>query len=420
MALSHDIGSALRSVGANWKQAKRRADKDDRVRSRDLATMRHAHREETIRDVAFDVMEEAYMMASGNNRYYANARQIMYAARPQILDELPHREFDDKYFTQTLLKDYLEECRPDWKVVWDDRGHIREPHTRTVVGLGGVAVAHHVRSWWKPGDAAEHAEHVGRNAAAGRLDSVGPTLRYAAILFVEKEGFAPILEAAGIAERFDIAIMSTKGVPVKAACDLLAAAERMGVRVFAIRDFDLAGFKIVRTIREGTRLARGCQAVDLGLRLEDVEHLDLEGEPVIYKQRKDPRQYLRCQCDATEDEADYLVQERSASGGQWMGSRVELNALTSDRLIHWLEGKLIAAGVKKVVPNDEQLAAAHRRAVCLREVERAEQRIVAEFRDRQIQVPDDLRERIERKLKKNPALSWDEALRQVVEETGGR
>jgi hypothetical protein len=36
----------------------------------------------------------------------------------------------------------------------------------------------------------------------------GPLNRYQTILFVEKEGFMPLLEDARIAERFDVGIMS--------------------------------------------------------------------------------------------------------------------------------------------------------------------------------------------------------------------
>ena len=48
-----------------------------------------------------------------------------------------------------------------------------------------------------------------------------PHNRYRYVLFVEKEGFDPLLKAAGIAERFDVAIMSTKGMSTTAARLLL-------------------------------------------------------------------------------------------------------------------------------------------------------------------------------------------------------
>ena len=54
-----------------------------------------------------------------------------------------------------------------------------------------------------------------------QFPTYGPENRYRAILFIEKEGFDPLLRAAQIAERFDIAIMSTKGMSVTAARRLL-------------------------------------------------------------------------------------------------------------------------------------------------------------------------------------------------------
>src|ERR1700759_3498962 len=54
-----------------------------------------------------------------------------------------------------------------------------------------------------------------------KYPTMGPQHRYAAVLFIEKEGFAPLLRAARIAERFDIAIMSTKGMSTTAARQLL-------------------------------------------------------------------------------------------------------------------------------------------------------------------------------------------------------
>ena len=41
--------------------------------------------------------------------------------------------------------------------------------------------------------------------------------RYQAVLYIEKEGFEPLLEEAKIAERFDVAILSCKGQSVVAA-----------------------------------------------------------------------------------------------------------------------------------------------------------------------------------------------------------
>jgi hypothetical protein len=93
----------------------------------------------SIRDAAWRVMESAYAVASGDGGYPANARQIMYAARPSILELTGRDALDDKYFTQTLLPDYLEEHPSEtagWDVVFDARGHFVEPHTTRSVPLG--------------------------------------------------------------------------------------------------------------------------------------------------------------------------------------------------------------------------------------------------------------------------------------------
>ena len=53
-------------------------------------------------------MHEAYNKASDSGRYPANARQIMYAARPAI-QERTGEMLSDVYFTQVLLPDFIRE-----------------------------------------------------------------------------------------------------------------------------------------------------------------------------------------------------------------------------------------------------------------------------------------------------------------------
>src|SRR5690606_16826691 len=79
------IAAATKHVTKSWKQAKRQADRNDRVSSARVQRLRYRPPGVTIREVAFQVMEDAYNKASANGKYYANARQIMYAARPEIL-----------------------------------------------------------------------------------------------------------------------------------------------------------------------------------------------------------------------------------------------------------------------------------------------------------------------------------------------
>jgi hypothetical protein len=62
------------------------------------------HQTETIKNVAYDVMERAYLHASDNGTLPANASQIMYAARKTILRRTGNATLNDAYFTQTLLQ----------------------------------------------------------------------------------------------------------------------------------------------------------------------------------------------------------------------------------------------------------------------------------------------------------------------------
>lgn len=392
------IAQATKSVTKAWTRAKRQADRNNRVSRARVEQLRHRPARRTIRDAAFSVMEEAYNKASANSRYFANARQIMYAARPYILEHCRVAEFDDVYFTQTLLKDYLEVHEPDWgdNVVWDARGHLAEPHTGRIVPLGGINVRQYIDSWHC--DIRRHVPAVNR-----RIDTHGPENRFSSALFIEKEGFDEILKHAGIDKRFDMEIMSTKGVPTKVACDVILAMHQKGVRIFVVHDFDYAGFKILRTLMRGTRLATGSPVIGLGLRLDDVD--GLPSEPVSYRQRKHPSHYLRF-CGATDEEIGLLA--NGGRSGSWTGRRVEINAMTSDQLIAWLERKFEEHGVRKVLPDDGTLSAAYRRAVFLQYIEAEIAVLTADFEDGD--VPKRLAARVKALLRNNPALSWDEAV----------
>jgi DNA topoisomerase VI subunit B len=403
ISLSDDISSAIKSTTKGWKAEKRKADKKDHISSSQYAKLRGS-RKVSIKYVAFDVMEAAYNMASSNGEYYANARQIMYAARPEILSRTGNDKLDDVYFTQTLLKDYIEEREPDWKIVWDARGHIIEPHTNEKIGLGGIEIERYIRKW--------HSQiNIEPPAIQSLIKTNGPGNRFKNVLFIEKEGFTEILTHAGITERYDLALMSTKGIPVKAACDLIHQMDMIDVRVFVLHDFDLDGFKILRSLTEGVRLSCGSDVIDLGLRMPDIK--DLIAEPVQYKQRIDPGLYLEFDCDATQEEIDFLVDPK---GGypSYHGHRVEINAMTSQQLIAWLEGKFKEYGVEKFIPDQDILSMGFRRAKYLGLVEKKIKEMQETIVEDDEEIPEDLIELIEEKFAENPSLSWDEALWKIV------
>src|SRR5580698_2608237 len=101
-------------------------------------------RSKSVKDAAAEIMESAYMKASGNGTLPANARQIMYAARGYI-QERTGKQLESNYFTQTLLPNYVLETGVDWNVIYDARGHFTEPHTDNSFGIGTLEVRDYLR-----------------------------------------------------------------------------------------------------------------------------------------------------------------------------------------------------------------------------------------------------------------------------------
>jgi hypothetical protein len=240
-----------------------------------------------------------------------------------------------------------------------------------------------------------------------RYPTRGPKNRFGAILFLEKEGFAPLLEEVQLAERYDLAIMSTKGMSVTASRELveeLCATHRIPLLV--LHDFDVSGFTIFGTLRSSTQrfiYRRGFQVIDLGLRLADIG--GLEREDVFISSRSRTAAALR-RHGATQQEIDILV------GGE----RVELNALASDALVALIERKLNEHGISKVVPDDETLADAYRRIRKQAALQAKIEELVGELDGAEVKVPPGLRQRIKKVIKADPARPWDAIVREIVEE----
>lgn len=402
------LQSALKSVGKQWKKEKMHK---DRVSRTTLDFLRSDYPKQTVKAAAFQVMEEAINKASGDGLYLANARQIMYAARPLVLKLTGGNIWKDSaYFTQNILKDYIEAHEDDpiiKNIVWDARGKLTEPYTGKIVPLGGAMVTEYIESWNSDFNILELPD------IRKRINTIGPNNRFNNVLFIEKEGFDAILKASGIAEKYDLGIMSTKGVPVEAACQLVNKLSSNGVKIFVLHDFDFAGFKIVQTLKTGTRLSPGTPIIDLGFRIADIQ--DLQSEAVNYAQDTDPRYYLK-RCGVTEDECNFLVRKNSYFRGHWFGERVELNAMTSDQFISWLEKKLKAQGVQKVVPEVETVTRNFLRATFFISLKKEMEYFKNEFSEKNIQIPKDLFERIAKFTKDNPTVSWDEAAYRIAEE----
>ena len=139
----------------------------------------------------------------------------------------------------------------------------------------------------------------------------------------------PLFKKVKLAERYDIAIMSTKGMSVTASRSLVddLCATAGGIPLFVLHDFDKAGFSILGTLQRDTRryqFENKVKVIDLGLRLEDVEQYQLMSEVVSYG-KKYPGLNLR-QNSATDDEIKYLCSGRNESYGTASPSQMSVAA----------------------------------------------------------------------------------------------
>ena len=91
-----------------------------------------------------------------------------------------------------------------------------------MVGLGTLSVRNYIAQWSRRVPNGE-AISVGRPEITS-----GPINRYRNVLFVEKEGFESLFQRADLRERLDIAVMSTKGMSVIAARQLVEELSAVG------------------------------------------------------------------------------------------------------------------------------------------------------------------------------------------------
>ena len=350
----------------------------------------------TLRDAAFEVMEQAYLEASGGGTLPVKPRQIMYRARPYILEKTGETSLSGNYFSQTLLTSYMEEydCS-DWDVIWDARGRLIEPHTRIEIPLGTLEVRQYLGQ--RPSFGAKHDT---------LFPTAGPQNRYRNLLFIEKEGFHPIFQSAQLAERFDLALMSNKGMSVTASRILIDQLADRYDNVFVLRDFDRAGFSIFGTLfTDSPRyiFENGLKGkvVDLGLRLTDVNGLESEPVPLVDSGEWSYRRVTLKRHGASPEEIEYL-----------RSRRVELNAMTSGQLVEFVETKLAEHNVGKLIPDHDVIEEHARRVIRELMIEKISDEIAEKAAA--VDLPEDLRSGVERLLEQQPELPWDAAVAAIV------
>jgi len=401
--IADDIIDAVETATSSWTRQKKSEERHPGMIRYRVSRMTKEPRT-TQKEAAWQIMEEAYLRASANGTLPALARQIFYQARPKIMALTDDKELAYGYFSQTLLPDYIGEKGVDWNVVYDARGHFEEPHTNRRIGCGTIEVGNYLGAMKEPGI-------VPADFSDASIDVIGPSGGISGVLFCEKEGFNPLFKAVNLANRYDLLIISTKGVSVTAARQLIdQICGDNNLPLFPLHDFDVAGFMILGTLQRDTRryqFSNEIEVIDLGLRLEDIEGLEREPAAATRTDENVLRDQL-AENGATAAEIEILLKER-----------VELNAMTSDNLIAMIERKLNDYGLKKVIPDDDLLGEAYRAFHRSQQLREQFEKIKDEFEEKetQVEVPTSLREQVRAVLDAHDDLRWDDAIQIVLDDT---
>jgi hypothetical protein len=390
--IAADMIDALETATRKWTRQKKSEERRPGMIRHRVSRLTKVART-TLKDAVWEVLTECYMAASADDTLPAKVRQIFYQVRPKVIEE---RELEYGYFSQTLVPDYVEERDVDWNIVYDARGHFEEPHTNRRIGCGTIEVRNYLEAMQDP-------SIVDPGISDASIDIIGPSGGFSAVLYCEKEGFDPLFKAVDLANRYDLLIISNKGVSVTAARKLIdVICGENGLPLFVLHDFDVAGFMIFGTLQRDTRryqFENEIEVIDLGLRLADIEGLEREPAARTRTSAEILRGQLR-ENGATEEEIEILLHER-----------VELNAMTSDALVAMIERKLQAHGLEKAVPDDDTLAETYRAFHRSQQLRAKFEKLSADFKQSKIKVPDDLGERVRAMLDQHKDLRWDDAVR---------
>jgi hypothetical protein len=323
VSVTDDIAAALKTATKDLHAEKKRRERDARRvhRPRPQPTDRV-----TLRDAVSAVMADAIAEVSGGGAYPFPTRNLFYKVRPRV-QRYTDAELKGPYFSQTLVVEYEREHGRIPGHYRDPRGELHEPHTGTTVRLGTREVAGYTL----------------------------PEYVFDKILYVEKEGFEPVLKAAQLGERYDLAIAYGKGQPVEAVRALFERAEAGDYRLFVLHDADPWGYTIARAMAEETRRMPDYRVdvVDLGLTVGDAVSHGPPLERETFTRRKALPWWMPGRL-TTQERAWFkgqLLTETWSRNRQWACTRVELNAFSTPDLITYIEAGLERHGATgKIVP----------------------------------------------------------------------
>jgi hypothetical protein len=275
------------------------------------------------RKAVFDVLIEAHSKATSGD-LPSNVRNLFYQVRP-LIQPFTTKELDYGYFSQNLFPEY-ERINGKMPLIYrDPRGVLYEPHTNRAIYLGT------------------------REVDSYRF----PSWLYDKILYIEKKGFWPVIEAARLAEKYDMAVICGEGYACEAARVLFSNADKnQSYKLFVLHDCDPHGYNICRTLAEETARMPDyhVEIHDMGLSLSYAVSVGLLTETFPRKMA------LPTKITLTDAERRLFTGKATDKRSVFTAERVELNAMSSKQLVEYIESKLHEFGVtQKVIPDADSL-----------------------------------------------------------------
>jgi len=291
-----------------------------KVKAKKVYMLEHNSNARNEKEVIMHNIEDAIDKAGSYGKHIFSLRQLYYGIRPYVLDAL-EKETSYNYFC-SIITEYESIYGDIPNMYRDPRGYLYHPHLGQEIPLGTVNVSNYDRPKWT----------------------------FNKIIYSEKKGLFPQLRNVKFPERFDCALMSSEGFASRAVKDLLDLLGETDeeIHMFCIHDGDASGTLIYETLQEATlaRKARKFKIHNLGIEAWEAIDMDLAVENFESKSKRPVAQYVK--------DRDY--ESYNENWEEWYQShRVELNAMTTEQFIEWLEEKLNEFGVGKVIPDEDTL-----------------------------------------------------------------
>ncbi|WP_051824119.1 ATP-binding protein [Kitasatospora aureofaciens] len=405
-ACAKALTTATRALAKDKRSKNSAQRREERAAMREANAAAKAAPKVSKKAAVFEVMREAIGQARGAEGLPFSSHTLFYKIRPLALKLLPvGAKLNAQYVEQNLIPDWERQNGPVQGLYREPRGTLHHPHDPD--GIRDVRLGtREVREY------------------------IPPKWSYNKILVIEKTGLWPPVRESGIAEKYDMAVITNEGYGTEACRDLLASMPPGDVQIFVLHDADPYGYNIARTLGEETARMpdHRVEVIDLGLTVDDAIAKGLEAEPDT-RDAALPAGILPGLTDTARDwfTGTPFAWNSKGEPTKWHYRRVELNAFSSPELIAYIEEGLARhhATGKVIPPNGELWSTAHQRlqhrvVAALGEaidamfpIDRLVQTVYADLDTDQITAigPADLAQH----HADYPTLSWEDAVTTVVD-----